>query len=317
MNYKNKLILVTGGTGFVGTNFVEQLIKKGAKIRVPIHNREMSIEHDLIEKMYNVDLKDTDDCDRVMQGVDYVFHLAGAVGNPSTVNKGLQIFTDNIILTANCLQAAWGAGVKKFLYCSSSTGYPDRRYAIKENEFWNDQPHPSYFGYGHMRRYIELLTEFTNNQSDMEIALVRATVTYGPHDNFDLKTCHVIPALIKKALDNMNPYEVWGTGDVVRDFLYIKDFVKGSIDVFEKGKSMDPFNIGYGSTVTIDDVVQAVLKATNKENLTVKYNTSKPTTIPFRMVNTEKSKKQLNFIPKYTLQEGINETVEWYIKNQK
>ena len=86
MNYKNKLILVTGGTGFVGTNFVEQLIKKGAKIRVPIHNREMSIEHDLIEKMYNVDLKDTDDCDRVMQGVDYVFHLAGAVGNPSTVN---------------------------------------------------------------------------------------------------------------------------------------------------------------------------------------------------------------------------------------
>ena len=115
----------------------------------------------------------------------------------------------------------------------------------------------------------------------------------------------------------MNPYEVWGTGDGVRDFLYIKDFVKGSIDVFEKGKSMDPFNIGYGSTVTIDDVVQAVLKATNKENLTVKYNTSKPTTIPFRMVNTEKSKKQLNFIPKYTLQEGINETVEWYIKNQK
>lgn len=315
MFYKDKLILVTGGTGFVGSNFMEELIKKGAKLRVPIHNRKLLVHSDKIEQVENIDFTKTADCDKVMQGVDYVIHLAGAVGNPATVNNGLQIYLDNIVLTANIAQAAWGAGVKRFLYCSSSTGYPDRRYAIKEEEYWDEDPHSSYYGYGHMRRYMEKILDFVSRQSSMEVALVRATGVYGPYDNFNLKTCHVIPALISKALNNAgSKLEVWGTGDVVRDFLYIKDFVKGSLMVFEHAKSMDPINIGYGSTVTIDEIVKAILKATGKENLEIEYNSSKPTTIPFRMVDTTKAQQLLGFKPQYSLEEGMKETVEWYKK---
>lgn len=317
MFYKDKLILVTGATGFVGSNFMEELVKKGARIRVPIHKRPLLVDGPNVEKMHDIDFTKPADCDKAMKDVDYVVHMAGAVGNPATVNKGLQIFLDNITLTSNIAQAAWGAGVKRFLYCSSSTGYPDRRYAIKEEEYWDEEPHSSYYGYGHMRRYMEKILDFVTRQSKMEVALVRATGVYGTYDNFDIKTCHVIPALINKALNaDGSKLEVWGTGDVVRDFLYIKDFVKGSLMVFEHGKSMDPINIGYGSTVTIDQIVKAILKATGKENLQIEYNSSKPTTIPFRMVDTTKAQNLLGFKPTYNLEQGIQETVDWYKKNR-
>jgi GDP-L-fucose synthase len=166
-----------------------------------------------------------------------------------------------------------------------------------------------------MRRYREKLMEHVSKFSGMKIALARGTAIYGSYDNFDPKTCHVVPALIKRVLDNENPFIVWGTPDVVRDFLYVKDVVKAALLVLEKGESMRPYNVGAGITVTVGDIVNAILKSTGKTPEVV-YDDSKPTTIPFRMVSTERINKELGFIPKYTFEEGIKETVEWYIKNK-
>ena len=149
----------------------------------------------------------------------------------------------------------------------------------------------------------------------MEIALARGTAIYGPNDNFDPKTCHVVPALIKRVLDGEDPFIVWGTADVVRDFLYVKDVVKAALLVLEKGESMRPYNVGSGVAITVGDIVNAILKATGKTPKVI-YDISKPTTIPFRMVSTERLNNELGFESDYTFEEGIKETVEWYIANK-
>jgi len=218
----------------------------------------------------------------------------------------------NINSTANVLEASAKCGLKGYLDINSSTGYPDKRYPIKEDEFWDEEPYEAYFGYGWMRRYREKLMEFVSNFSDLKIGLGRGTAMYGPYDNFNLKTCHVVPALIKRVLSDENPFVVWGTSDVVRDFLYVRDVVDGGLLVLEKGESMRPYNIGAGSPITIGDIVDAILKATGK-NPKVVYDETKPTTIPFRMVSTKRINEELGFIPKWTFEEGIKNTIDWYL----
>ena len=124
---------------------------------------------------------------------------------------------------------------KRFLEINSSTVYPHREYAVSEDEFWLEEPYISYYGYGWMRRYREKVMEHTSHLTDMKIGIARGTAMFGPHDNFDLSTCHVVPALIKRVLSGENPFTAWGSPDVVRDFLYIKDLINGSLLVLEKG----------------------------------------------------------------------------------
>ena len=256
-----------------------------------------------------------EDCLRLTEGADYVIHSGGKIAHPSTVPTDVQISVQNILVLGNALDAAQRNGVKRFLDLNSSTGYPDKRYPITEDEFWDEEPFSKYFGYGWMRRYREKLMEHVSKFSNMEIALARGTAIYGPHDNFDPKTCHVVPALITRVLSDENPFIVWGTDDVVRDFLYVKDVVKASLLVLEKGESMRPYNVGSGTAVTVGDIVDAVLKATGKSPEVV-WDASKPTTIPFRMASTERIENELGFKADYTFEEGIKETVEWY-KNNK
>jgi GDP-L-fucose synthase len=211
------------------------------------------------------------------------------------------------------LDACYQAGIEGFLDLNSSTGYPDRRYPITEDEYWDDEPYISYYGYGWMRRYREKVMEHTSHLTDMKIGIARGTAIFGPHDNFDLKTCHVVPALVKRVLSGEDPFAVWGSPDVVRDFLYVKDVVKGCLLVLENGESMRPYNVGYGSTVTIGDIVDVILKVTGKTPK-VEWDNSKPTTIPFRMVSTERITNELGFKPDYTFEEGMRETVDWYLE---
>jgi GDP-L-fucose synthase len=314
--YKNKTVVVTGGSGFIGTHYILELLEKGAKIRTHTHKNPLQIQNDQIEVLNNIDLTNLDDCFKLIEGADYVIHSGGKIAHPSTVPTDIQISMQNILVLGNVLEASYKSNVKRFLDLNSSTGYPDRRYPIKEEEFWEDEPYKAYFGYGWMRRYREKLMEHVCKFSNMEIALARGTAIYGPHDNFDPKTCHVVPALIKRVLDDENPFIVWGTSDVVRDFLYVKDVVKAALLVLEKGESMRPYNIGSGTAITVGDIVSAILKATNKTPKVI-YDETKPTTIPFRMVSTERLNNELGFKPSYTFEEGIKETVEWYIKNNK
>jgi GDP-L-fucose synthase len=162
-----------------------------------------------------------------------------------------------------------------------------------------------------MRRYREKLMEHVSKFSGLEIALARCTAIFGPHDNFDLKTCHVVPALIKRVLSDEDPFIVWGSPNVVRDFLYVKDVVNGALLILEKGESMRPYNLGYGGGITIGEIVDTILKITGRTPK-VEWDETKPTTIPFRAVSTERIKNELGFKPKYTFEEGIKETIEHY-----
>ena len=214
------------------------------------------------------------------------------------------------------LEACAKEGVKKFLDLNSSTGYPDIREPLTEDMFWVDEPYKSYYGYGWMRRYREKLMEHVSKFSGLEIALARCTAIFGPNDNFNLKTCHVVPALIKRVLNDENPFIVWGSPDVVRDFLYVKDVVNGGLLILEKGESMRPYNLGYGSGITIGEIVDTILKVTGKTP-EVQWDETKPTTIPFRAVSVERIKNELGFKPIYTFEQGIEETINWYKNNNK
>jgi len=293
MFYLDKKVLVTGGTGFVGSHIVQELLKYGAKVRVPIHMRPMIVQDERIETVY-ADLNSLDDCVKAADGIDFVFHAAGTVGaaGVSKINTMASI-TKNLVLNAYMLQAAWQTGVKRFLIFSSSTGYPDANYAVKEEEMWNGPTHPVYFGYGWMRRYLERLAEYVVSNSSMKIAIVRPSAVYGRYDNFNLSSCHVIPALIVRAVKKENPYVVWGSGNEVRDFLHINDFARGCLLMLERYSEGDAVNIGYGQVVTIKDIVKMVLKATGHDSAQVIFDSTKPTTIPFRMIDISKAERIL------------------------
>jgi GDP-L-fucose synthase len=312
MFFKGKKVLVTGGTGFVGTHFVEELLRQEAVVRITAHKRRPVVADPRVETV-QADLTQLDQCRAAMKGVQYVFHAAGAVSAAAvTATNPMSAITQNLVLTSQCLEAAWAEGVERFQVFGSSTGYPAADHPIKEEEMWSGPTYPAYFGYGWMRRYLERLSEFVASKSPVKIALVRPSAVYGRWDNFDPTTSHVIPALIRRAVDQENPFVVWGTGQEVRDFLHITDLVRGCLLVLEHHATCDPINIGYGQAVTIRQIVEFILKAARHEGVELKFDSTKPSTIPFRMVDTEKARKLLGFAPRVSLEDGLHDTVTWY-----
>lgn len=317
MFYQDKRVLVTGGSGFVGTHIVEELLRQGARVRVPIHKRPLIINDKRIE-VVRADLTRQEDCRRALDGIDCCFHAAGAVAAAAvTSGNPMEAITTNLVLTAQMLQAAWAVGIDRFLLFSSSTAYPVADYPIKEDEMWSGPTYEGYFGYGWMRRYLERLGEFVASKSKVKVALVRPTAVYGRWDDFDPETSHVIPALIRKAVDKMDPYEVWGTGDEVRDFLHVTDLARACLLMVERYATCDAVNIGYGKAVRIKEVVDIVLEAAGHRGARVIFNSSKPTAIPFRMVDTAKAKNILDFEPRISLGEGLRDTVDWWLRAKK
>lgn len=314
--YRDKAVLVTGGSGFIGTHIIQELLRRDIKVRATIHNRPMMVSDSRIE-VIEADLTKYEHCLSAVKGIDCVFHAAGAVAaaGVNAINS-MTVITVNLILAAQMLQASWEAGVERFLLFSSSTGYPVADHPVKEEEMWTGPTHPSYFGYGWERRYTERLSEFVASESGMKIAIVRPSAVYGPWDNFDLSTGHVIPSLIRKAVERADPYEVWGSGEEVRDFLYVSDLARGSLLMLQNYAECDGVNIGYGKAVTIKEIVGIILRATGYENAKVEFNTSKPTKIPFRMVDTSKAKRLFGFEPRVSLEEGLNNTVKWYLTKE-
>jgi GDP-L-fucose synthase len=315
MFYSNKKLLVTGGTGFVGTHFVEELLKRSARIRIPVHHRPVKFSHQEIETI-PADLTSLEDCLKACEGIDYVIHAAGAVSAAGvTVGNPMSAISTNLILTARILEAAMVKGVKRILiFSSGTTAYPLADYPIEEEEMWTAPPPPIYFGYGWMRRYLELLGQFVTSKSAMGVAICRPTAVYGRYDDFDPKTSHVVPALIRRATSKENPFVVWGTGEEIRDFLHVTDLVRGCLLLLEKHAVCDPVNIGYGEVVSIKQIVEIILKAADHGNADVRFDASKPTTIPMRMVDTKKARNILGFHPVVTLSQGLEDTVKWYLK---
>ena len=311
MNYQDKTIVVTGGSGMIGTHMIEELLKRGADVRTHIHKSPLKIDDDRIEILYDIDLTNIDDCIELIDGADYVIHLAGMIANPKYVPTDFQITLNQITCLTNVIDACQRCGVKKFIDLNSGTGYPLKDYPLKEEEYWDDEPYISYYGYGWMRRYREKVLEHCSHISDMEIYISRTTAVFGPHDNFDLETSHVIPALIKRSFKGENPFVVWGTPDVVRDFIYVEDVINGMLLIMDKGNPMEPYNLGSGESITIGRLVESVLTSGDLK-LNIEWDSTKPTTIPFKLADISKI-TELGFVPKYTFEQGIKKTIEWYL----
>jgi GDP-L-fucose synthase len=190
--------------------------------------------------------------------------------------------------------------------------YPPLDHALREDDAWSGPPHESYFGYGWMRRYLERMSELVARQSPVRIALVRPTAVYGRHDNFDPGTSRFVPALVRRAVERVDPYEVWGTGDETRDLLHVADLARGCLLALEKHARADPVNLGSGAPVRVRDVVRLVLNAADYSDARIVFNPDRPGTIPSKVVDCAKARDVLGFEPSVSLESGIRDAVQWY-----
>jgi len=311
MFYQNKQVLVAGGNGLIGSHTIQELLHRGAKVRATIHSKEPVIQDNRIEYI-QCDLTQRADCARVVQGMDYVILCAANTSGAAMMAKNPIVHvTTNLLINSQVLEAACLAGVERLLFVSSTTVYPAVTYPVKEEEGFTGEPHPSYFGVGWMKRYIEKLAEFYYQRYGMKIALIRPTNIYGPYDKFDFETSHVLPALIRRSVEKQNPFEVWGDGSAVRDFIYVSDLVEALLLTLENYAECQPLNIGSGEPVTIKESVELILRLTENPAIAV-YDASKPTTIPLRVVDLTKAETILGFKPKVSLEEGLKKTIDWY-----
>jgi GDP-L-fucose synthase len=310
--YRGKTVLVTGGTGFIGRHLVADLLAQSAHVVVPVHRRPLPPELSGVDTT-TADLTLPEDCLRVTRGVDYVFHAAGAVaGAGATVESAMSGIVTNLVLTARVLEAAWTNHVSRCLTFSSSTVYPALDHPAREDEMWSGLPDDAYFGYGWMRRYIERLSEFVSLKSSVQTAIVRPTAVYGRHDNFEPATSHFVPALVRRAVERADPFEVWGTGDETRDLLHVTDLARGCLLALEKHACGEAINIGFGTPVSVGDVVRTVLDAADYPDANVAFDPGRPGTIRSRIVDCTKARQVLGFQPLRSLEDGIRDTVRWY-----
>lgn len=310
--YEGKKVLVTGGTGMLGLNVIEQLLPTGAQIRATLHQRKPVINSKNIEYVW-CDLTKREDCYSVVKGVDYVFLCAAVTSGAAViVNNPVVHITSNLIINSQMLEAACFSGVKRLLFISSSTTYPPSDHPMKEEEMMDGDPHESVYGVGWMKRYTEKLCTFYRRRYKMGIAIVRPTNAFGKYDDFNYETAHVLPALVRRAFERQDPYVVWGTGNDVRDFIYAEDLACGLILALEKYCVGEGINIASGSTITIKEAVKLILKYTDYQNANVVFDSSQPSTFPKRLVDITKAREILGFKPKYTFEEGLKKMIEWY-----
>jgi len=311
--FSNANVLVAGGAGFVGVNLVKRLVKLGAKVKATLHRNPPVIQGERISYT-QCDLRRPEDCSIAVQGADYVFMCAANTSGAAVMaNTPLAHLTPNVLMNISMLDAAYQAGVKKFLFISSNTVYPLTDYPVKENDVTNDF-FDKYFIVAWMKRFTEIVCEMyaTKIAKPMKICVVRPANIYGEFDDFEWETSHVIPALIRKVMERHNPLEVWGDGSDLKEFIYVQDFIDGMLLAMEKIDGFDPINIASGEPRTVKDVLNALLKIDGYDDPMVVFDTSKPTMIPKRLIDVSKARNELGFQAKVSLEEGLAKTVSWY-----
>ena len=311
--FKNKHVLVTGAAGFVGTHLVHRLVELGAKVRGTLHNKPPQYQESSVE-FINCDLTHSEDCNKVCDGIDFVFMAAANSSGASVIEKTpLVHLTPNIVMNANMLETAYECEVKKFCFISSNTVYPLTDFAVTEDDV-NFEFFDKYFVVGWMKRFTELMCEMYSSKisNPMVTVVVRPGNLYGPFDKFTLKESKVIAALIRRAIEREDPFVVWGDGLDIKDFLYIEDFIDGLVLAFEHMNDFQPVNIASGQPVTIRDALDIILDAADYKNISIKYDSSKPTMIPKRMIDIRRISEITKWSPNTNLKDGIQKTVDWY-----
>jgi GDP-L-fucose synthase len=215
------------------------------------------------------------------------------------------------------LEAAYFAKVKKFIWLSSNAAYPpsgDR--PVKEEELLDGDPYETYFGVAWMKRYTEILCRMYSEKlkNPMTTVVLRPSNIYGPYDDFDFATSHVMAAQIRKVIERHDPIEVWGTGNDVRDLIYIDDFIDAMILATEKIETYNPLNIALGKGYSVKEILQIILEVDGYTDARIEFDTAKPSMIPIRLIDTTRAESILGFKAKTGLREGIKKTIDWYRK---
>ncbi|MFC2007784.1 NAD-dependent epimerase/dehydratase family protein, partial [Chloroflexota bacterium] len=222
------------------------------------------------------------------------------------------MFFRNSTLPLNMLEAARQQGVERFMSASSTCVYsPTATVPNIEEDGFKDNPDESNIGYGWAKRVAELGARFYSKEFGMKIAIVRPANIYGPRDNFDSETFHVIPALIKRVFQSTGNIEVWGSGRQTRAFIYVKDVVSAMMLATEKYTVVDPINIGTDEEVTIKELIELIIGISGKE-LAVKFDTGKPEGQVRKAAAISRIKEKLDWSPSYSLEKGLKETIAWY-----
>lgn len=310
--FKNKKILVAGGTGLIGIQLVNFLIECGAEVRIASLDDRSRAHPDA--EFLSLNLLEFKNCLKACEGVQFVFNLLGVKGAPSVATeKPASFFVPTIILNINMMEAARQCNVLKFLFASSIAVYAPSP-VFSEEDVWRTFPSKNDWFPGWAKRVCELQAEAYNIEYGWDrVAIVRPANVYGPYDNFDNENAMVIPSLIKRALDGENPLAVWGDGSPIRDFIHAQDVARGILLAIERSTG-DPVNLGSGVGVSIKDLVNIIIN-----NLEVKpeivWETEKPSGDNRRVMDIGRA-RNIGFEPLISLKDGIKEVMEWYKLNR-
>ena len=312
---KNKNILIAGGAGFIGTNLVKRLAAHDCHVRATVHVRAPQIDGSHVHYQ-QCDLLSKEDCAEAVRDMDMVFMCAANTSGAAVIKKSpLAHVTPNIIMNAQLLEEAYLAGVKKFVFISSNAAYPptgDR--PTEEHEMFAADPYPAYYPVGWMKRYTEILCQMYAEKLNptMQTVVLRPSNIYGPHDDFNYETSHVTAALVRRVVERGTPFTVWGTGDDVRDILYVDDFIEATLLAATRLDTFSPINIAFGQGFSIKNILNMLLKIDGFDAPDIHYDASKPSMIPVRLLSTRKAEQLLNFTPQISVEEGLERTLSWF-----
>ena len=300
-----KRVLVTGGNGFLGSRIVSILKKKG-------------ISDLVIPDSKSDDLRIKENCSKVTKNIDIVFHTAAKVGGIGlNQEKPGELFYDNLMMGVNLIEESRKNNVEKFISLGTICSYPKfTPIPFKEENIWDGYPEETNAPYGLAKKMLLVQSNAYKEQYGFRSITVFPTNLYGPGDNFNDNSSHVIPALIKKIQNaiksNHDSIVLWGDGTPTRDFLFVDDAAKGIILAADKYEKTEPLNLGSGEEISINHLAQLIMKIMNV-NLKIKFDTTKPNGQPRRCIDTEKAKNEIGFIPKTSLDVGLKQTIDWYL----
>lgn len=308
--FDGRNVLVTGGTGMIGRQVVKILCDANARVRI-VSLDKLNVDGRAAH-LYG-DLSSFELCKEITKDIEFVFHMAGVQGTVQTSSSSLAShFVPMLMMSTNVLEAARLNGVKRLVFTSTIGAYQDNE-ILRESDYKIESVPMSFAGWA--KRMAELQVHAYKKQYGIDtFSVVRLSNVYGPGDNFDPETALVIPALMYRIHRGENPLVVWGDGKAVRDFLYSKDAAEGIILAFHYGTNGGFVNISSGEGHSIRDVVENLHSFIPFD---FRFDVSKPSGAPKRIMDVTKAKRLLGFSPETELREGLRLTWEWFVKNSE